>query len=83
VSNVARDASEPPYVPQFPLGATSSQAAMAAELEGSPIPAPGGIVERLKSRQFALSRTIPNHEAARAEPDASMSRGFGNNLGES
>lgn len=58
------DPSQAPTTPQFQLGATSSDAEMHNQLAKSPIPGPGGIVERL-GQQFTLPR---------AEPDSQMSR---------
>lgn len=67
------DVSQDPSTPQFPLGATSDEAAINQQLVRSPLEGPGGIVSRL-GYQFELPR---------AQPDSQMSKRPGMNVGES
>lgn len=69
----ANDPSQSPVSPQYQLGATADEAKMASQISSSPIPGPGGIVERL-GQQFQYPR---------ASPDAQMSQRPGINVGES
>ena len=64
----------PPTDPSFPLGATSNEAEMKAQIANNKLGGPGDIVSRL-GQQF----TYP-----RASPDSNTGdRGYGgNNLGE-
>jgi hypothetical protein len=70
---IPNDISQAPTAPQYQLGATSDEAKMASQIAKSPIPGPGGIVERL-GQQFQYPR---------ASPDAQMSQRPGINVGES
>jgi hypothetical protein len=58
------DESQAPVSPQYQMGATANEAKMSAQIARSPIPGPGGIVERL-GQQFQLPR---------ASTDASITR---------
>jgi len=65
MSRKVNDVSQSPEAPQFQLGATSDEAAIAAQITRNPLEGPGGIVSRLAGLQW---------EIPRASPDASISR---------
>jgi hypothetical protein len=50
---------------QFNLGATTSEAKLAAEIEQSPIPDPGAIVDRLSNQQWQMPRAATDSEISR------------------
>ena len=64
------DVSQTPPAMQFNLGATTSEAKLAAEIEQSPIPDPGAIVDRLSNQQWQM----PRADIPKASPDATISR---------
>ena len=66
------DPSQAPDSPQYQLGATSDEAAMANQIAHSKVGGPGDIVARLGNQQWQFPR---------AEPDASMSRDHGTPYG--
>lgn len=58
------DVSQSPVTPQFQLGATADEAAVASQVARSPIPGPGGIVGRL-GQQWQLPRAQTDSEISR------------------
>jgi len=68
-----RDVSQAPETPQYQLGATSSEAAMAEQVANNPLAGPGTIVQRL-GQQFQMPK---------AQPDATMSNRPASNAGTS
>jgi hypothetical protein len=57
--SVQNDVSEAPVQPQYQLGATASEAAMATQVASNPLQGPGGIVDRL-GQQFQIPRAQPD-----------------------
>lgn len=65
-------AHDPTPGPQFPLGASSSEASIHAQLVRNPLPTQGGIVDKI-GQQFQLPA---------ASPSTGMSNRPGTNVGE-
>ena len=55
MSRKVNDVSQSPEAPQFTLGATSEEAAIAAQITRNPLEGPGNIVDRL-GYQFQIPR---------------------------
>lgn len=65
MSRKSNDVSQAPEAPQFALGATVDEAKAAAEIEQSPIPGPGGIINRLTNQQWQFPRAATDSEISR------------------
>jgi hypothetical protein len=75
-----QDITQSPEQPQFPLGASSDEAAVHAQIVNAPTPEIGAITDRL-SQQFSWPRAVPNYEQMDADPAVQRPNQFAINPG--